>query len=137
MVGNEQYLLDTNVIIEVLRNNDEMIRKIESIGINNCYISEITIAELIYGAVRSRNPKNFNDVERIEQKFEVLPLRPAFRKYAETRDALRHKGTPIDHLDLFVASVAMFNNLVLVSHNTKHFERISDLQLTDWQSQHR
>ena len=111
MVRVEKYLLDTNVIIEVLRGNEDMITKIESVGQSNCYISEITLAELLYGAVRSNNPKNFHDVECIEQEFHVLSIRPAYRQYAETRNLLRQKGTPIDHMDLFVASVAMCNNL--------------------------
>lgn len=42
MVKQEKYLLDTNVIIEVLRGNSEMITKIESVGLENCCISEIT-----------------------------------------------------------------------------------------------
>ena len=79
------------------------------------------------------NPKNFQDIKIIEQEFSVLPIRPAFRKYAESRNLLRQKGTPIDHMDLFVASVALFNDMTLVSHNTKHFERIEGLNLADWQ----
>ena len=133
MVRAEKYLLDTNVIIEVLRGNDDMITKIESVGQSNCYISEITLAELLYGAVRSNNPKNFLDVERIEQEFDVLSIRPAYRQYAEIRNQLRQNGMPIDHMDLFVASVAIYNNLTLVSHNTKHFARIKGLKLADWQ----
>lgn len=134
MVKTEKYLLDTNVIIEVLRGNDEIITKIESIGQENCYISEITLAELLYGAVRGNNPKNFLDVELIEQEFDVLAIRPAYMQYAKTRNQLRQKGTPIDHMDLFVASVAMHNDMTLVSHNLKHFIRIEGLKLTDWQN---
>lgn len=86
MVKHESYLLDTNVIIEVLRGNSDIISKIESVGQENCYISEITIAELLYGAVRGNNQKNFHDVVRIEKEFEVLPIRPSFQMYAETRN---------------------------------------------------
>lgn len=133
MVKSKNFLLDTNVIIEVLRGNDEIITKIENVGQENCFISEITIAELLYGAVRGNNPKNFLDVERIEQEFEVLPVRPSFMQYAVVRNKLRQKGTPIDHMDLFIASVAIHNNMTLVTHNTKHFLRIEGLSLTDWQ----
>ena len=133
MVEEKQYLLDTNVIIEVLRGNNAIITKIEDVGLNNCFISEITIAELLYGAVRGNNPRNFLDVKRIEEEFEVLAIRPAYMQYAESRNQLRQKGNPIDHMDLFVASVAIHNNLVLVSHNTKHFARIEGLTLIDWQ----
>lgn len=133
MVNSENYLLDTNVIIEVLRGNNDVISRIESVGQSCCYITEITIAELLYGAVRGNNPKNFLDVAQIEKEFEVLPIKPAFRQYAESRNLLRKNGSPIDHLDLFVASVALHHNLTLVTHNTKHFVRIEGLKLTDWQ----
>lgn len=133
MVKQNKYLLDTNVIIEVLRDNDDIISKIEDVGQNNCYISEITLAELLYGAIRGNNAKNFLDVDRIEQEFEVLPIRPAFKEYAMARENLRRNGTPIDHMDLFVASVALHSNLTLVSHNIKHFSRIPDLKIADWQ----
>lgn len=135
MVKSEKYLLDTNVIIEILRDNDEIITTVENVGQENCYISEITLAELLYGAVRGNNPKNFLDVERVEQEFDVLAIRPAYKKYAEARNQLRQKGTPIDHMDLFVASVAIHNDMTLVTHNTKHFARIEGLKLTDWQNQ--
>lgn len=133
MVKLQKFLLDTNVIIEVLRGNNDIITKIETIGQDNCFISEITIAELLYGAVRGNKEKNFRDVELIEQEFEVLPIRPAYRTYAEIRNRLRQNGTPVDHMDLFVASVALHNDMILVSHNTKHFLRIEGLKLADWQ----
>lgn len=133
MVKSPKYLLDTNVIIEVLRGNDDIINKIEGIGQKNCFISEITLAELLYGAVRGNKQKNFKDVEQIEKEFNVLPIRPAFREYSEARNYLRLNGTPIDHMDLFVASVAIHNSLTLVTHNTKHFQRIPNLKIEDWQ----
>ena len=52
----------------------------------------------------------------------------SFISKEKTRSILRQKGMPIDHMDLFVASVAMYNNLTLVSHNTKHFVRINILK---------
>ena len=67
------------------------------------------------------------------------PLSTLVKKYLavcfkrKNRTILRQKGMPIDRMDLFVASVAMYNNLTLVSHNTKHFARINNLKLTDWQ----
>lgn len=84
MVSPTKYLLDTNVIIEVLRGNNDIITQIENVGQSNCFISEITIAELLYGAVRGNRPENFFDVERIEKEFEVLPIRASFRQYAKS-----------------------------------------------------
>lgn len=128
-----KYLLDTNVIIEILRGNNSIIEKVEDVGQNECVISEITIAELLYGAVRGNKAKNFEDIVRVEQEFAILPIRPAYREYTEIRNELRNQGQVIDHMDMFVASVAKSNGLVLVTHNTKHFLRIEGLAIEDWQ----
>ena len=45
-----QYLLDTDICIELFRHNEQVIKKIEAVGRTNCFVSEITIAELFYGA---------------------------------------------------------------------------------------
>lgn len=55
----ERYLLDTNAIIEMLRGNRWVIGQIENHGIQNCFISEITIAELYYGAIKIGESKTF------------------------------------------------------------------------------
>ena len=60
MVNSENYLLDTNVIIEVLRGNNDVISRIESVGQSCCYITEITIAELLH------NTKHFVRIEGLK-----------------------------------------------------------------------
>ena len=55
----KRFILDTNVVVEILHGNRKIIEKIERIGRRDCCISEITIAELYYGAVKGGNPKNF------------------------------------------------------------------------------
>lgn len=127
------YLLDTNVIIEMLRGNTSVINKIYAIGIENCCICEMTIAELYYGAAKGRKEKNFNDVKLVERIFRIIPVYESFREYAEIRLELRNNGTPIDMMDLFIGSTARYNKCVLVSHNLKHMKHISGLQLEDWQ----
>jgi tRNA(fMet)-specific endonuclease VapC len=52
-----KYLLDTNICIHFFRGKFNLIDKIESIGLQNCAISEITLAELVFGAENSENPK--------------------------------------------------------------------------------
>ena len=53
----KKYLLDTNICVFCMRGKFEMNRKIRLVGINNCYLSEITVAELYFGAENSDNPK--------------------------------------------------------------------------------
>ena len=127
------YLLDTNVIIEMLRGNTSVINKIYAVGIENCCICEMTIAELYYGAVKGRKEKNFSDVQQVERIFQIIPVYNSFREFAEIRLELKNNGTPIDVMDLFIGSTARYNKCVLVSHNQKHMKHISGLQLEDWQ----
>ena len=127
------YLLDTNVIIELLHGNQKVIEHIYSVGINKCAICEMTIAELFYGAVKGKNEKNFNDIDTIRFLFKENSVNSCFREYADIRDSLRQQGLTIDLMDVFIASVALHNNLILVTHNTKHFNRIQNIQIEDWQ----
>lgn len=62
-----KYLLDTNICIHFFRGKYKLIEKLENIGINNCAISEITLAELVFGAENSLNPQKNHDI--IEQFF--------------------------------------------------------------------
>ena len=77
----KQYLLDTDVCIELFRHNEKVIKKIEKVGKENCFVSEITIAELFYGAAKSGREDNFKDVKAILDLFKLLPLLPSLRFY--------------------------------------------------------
>ena len=110
-----------------------MFDKIYAAGIENCCISEMTIAELYYGAVKGRQEKNFSDVKQVERIFRIIPVYESFREFAEIRLELKNNGTPIDMMDLFIGSTARYNKYVLVSQNQKHMKHISGLQLEDWQ----
>ena len=129
----ERYLLDTNVIIEMLRGNRKVIGQIERHGRQNCFISEITIAELYYGAIKSENSKHLDDIEIIESLFQIVPLYPSFLDYAKIRHHLTSTGLGIDTFDMLIGASAVQGNYVLITHNKKHFSRIPKLQLADWQ----
>ena len=66
--------------------------------------------------------------------FTLLPFDDmAVEQYAVLRVALEQQGTPISHPDMQIAAIALANNLVLVTHNTAEFSRISGLMLEDWE----
>jgi len=129
----ERYLLDTNVIVEMLGGNNKDLGKIEKHGIQNCFISEITIAELYYGAIKSENSKHLDDIEIIESLFQIVPLYPSFLDYAKIRHHLTSTGLGIDTFDMLIGASAVQGNYILITHNKKHFSRISNLQIEDWQ----
>ena len=129
----KRFILDTNVVVEILHGNRKIIEKIERIGRRDCCISEITIAELYYGAVKGGNPKNFQDIAIVESLFEIIPIYSAYLNYAKIRHHLVSKGIGIDTFDMLIGASAIQLGYTLVTHNIKHFERIPKIQLEDWQ----
>jgi tRNA(fMet)-specific endonuclease VapC len=70
-----KYLLDTNICIYFLKGQYELDVKIEEAGLENCYLSEITVAELKFGAENStRKEENRKTVEAFIPKFTILPI---------------------------------------------------------------
>lgn len=127
------FLLDTNIVIFFFKGKVSIFEWIEKVGVDNCFISEITLAELYFGAEKSANPaKHFLEIEELLKEIRVIPISNALRKYAAERFRLEKIGTPLDDFDLLIAATAEANGLVLVTNNTKHFSRISSLQIVDW-----
>ena len=120
----KQYLLDTNIIIFYLKGKFDLDIKFEEIGLENCYISEITIAELLHGAEKSNNPaRNFKLIEEIQKNITVLPIFSSLKMYAKEKARLEKKGKPIDNFDILIGATAIVNKLIMVTNNTKHFDR--------------
>ena len=91
--------------------------------------------DVIFGRlpVKGGNTKNLEDVEIIERLFEIIPLYPAYLEYAKIRHDLVSKGLGIDTFDMLIGASAIQSGCTLITHNRKHFERIPNLQIEDWQ----
>ena len=63
----------------------------------------------------------------------TVPIFPSLRTYGETKSQLEAKGMRIDEFDLLIGATAVDNSMTLVTHNTKHFQRIPNLKLEDWE----
>ena len=120
------YLLDTCVCIALLKKSPSVIQRLREVGTSNCRISDITLAELYFGAFKSGKEKHFNDVSEISKLFERFPIQYT-RKYGEIRWELEKQGFRIGDMDMFIAATALEENLVLVTGNVKHFKRIPGL----------
>lgn len=128
----KNYLLDTNICVFLLRNKFDIEKRIEEVGINNCCVSEITIAELVFGAFCSSNPsQKLEQVKKLELLFHVIPIYDSIETYGKIKSDLRKNGLPIDDFDLLIGATAISNNLILVTDNTKHFNRLN-LKLENW-----
>ena len=128
-----QYLLDTNICISLLKNKYKIREKIISVNPKQCFISEITIAELYYGASKSNNKdERIHDVEFIAKNFEILPIFPALELYGDLKTELEHDGNRIDDFDLLIGATALANNLIMVTDNIKHLGRLPGIIIENW-----
>lgn len=127
-----RYLLDTNICVFLMRGKYDVDKRIFNVGIDNCCISEITVAELLYGAECSSNPEsNRRLVNDFCNDMEIIPISGTLSLYANQKADLRKRGLPIDDFDLLIACGAMSHDLILVSDNTKHFDRLP-VTLQNW-----
>ncbi len=130
------YLLDTNVIVIYLNQRSLILReKLEANAPEDIAVCSAVKFELFYGAMRSGNPKrNLARQQEFLNLFVSLPLDDlAATKAGEIRANLAALGTPIGPYDLLIAAIAIVNNLTLVTHNTREFERVSELRVEDWE----
>lgn len=104
-----------------------------TVGFEQCVVSELTIAELYVGVYKGGNLKQKKEVEFVKNRFEILPISTAIETYAKVRSSLELSGIKIDSMDCLIASTAIINGLVLVTHNSKHFSRIESLEIEDWE----
>lgn len=94
----------------------------------------ISVAELTHGAQRSqRRDDNLARLEVLLSALAVLPFdESAARRFGRLKADLEAAGTPLDDMDLQIASIALENRLPLLTNNIKHFERIQGLELQNW-----
>lgn len=92
-----KYLLDTNILVHLLRNRYVVSERIARVGWDNCCISEITMIELLYGAEVSKNrERNFAKVEQLCGDLEVIPVSVSIREFCRQKARLRHLGKLIE-----------------------------------------
>lgn len=129
-----KYLLDTNILISVIRKKQSVARMIGSFQKKELNISVITLAELRIGAYKSNNPKkSLMEVEDLIDNFSLTDFdRLCADRFAWIKYSLARKGRLIEDTDIIIASTALANRMTLVTSNTRHFERIKDLKLENW-----
>lgn len=130
---NDGYLLDTNICIYLLKKKYGISQKLDALKDCRFYISEITLAELYYGASKSMlKAKMLKEVDFIASLFNVLPISDCLKLYGDNKSYLESTGKRIDDFDLLIGSTAVQNNLIVVTENTKHLGRIPNIKIENW-----
>ncbi|HDN2510478.1 TPA: tRNA(fMet)-specific endonuclease VapC [Providencia rettgeri] len=129
-----KYLLDTNIVIFTIKRRPESLLPKFNQYASQLAISSITLAELVFGAEKSMNPaKNLSVVSDFVSRLMVLPYDDlAALHYGDIRASLERQGRRIGENDLHIAAHARSKGLIVVTNNTREFERVDGLRLEDW-----
>jgi tRNA(fMet)-specific endonuclease VapC len=132
--GSLLYLLDTNILSDLVRNPGGVVAtRISRAGEDSVCTSIVVAAELRYGALKSTSERLSKRVDLILSALEILPLEtPADREYAALRHHLSRQGTPIGPNDLLIAAHALAQDLTVVTGNVREFSRVPGLKVENW-----
>ena len=129
------YYLDSNICIYFLKGIYPSIKeKIVSTNPNTIKIASIVKAELLYGAEKSQQKaKNLSTIKLFLEPFEIVPFdEECSIVYSKIRSAMELKGMVIGPNDSIIAATVLAKNGVLVTNNTKEFEKVKNLKLENW-----
>jgi tRNA(fMet)-specific endonuclease VapC len=129
-----RYLLDTNIVIYVIKKRPVEVLQAFNENSGRMAISSITLAELFHGAEKSsRRAENLKVIDDFTSRLEVLPYTPkAAQHYGSIRAALERSGETIGINDLHISAHARSEGLVLVTNNLREFERVPALETENW-----
>lgn len=128
-----KYLLDTDICAFYLSERFSLREKVKAVGEANCYISEITIAELLFGAHKSDDYEaNKNDPIKIMTFASLIRLLPSYNLYGKEKVRLQKIGQIVSEFDLLIATTAVYHDMTLVTNNTKHMQRVDGIRLENW-----
>ncbi len=130
-----KYMLDTNICIYLIKKKPAgVIEKLRSLSISDVGISSITLAELEYGIARSSRPSQNRDaLAAFVAPLEIASFEnDAASCYGILRAGLEKQGQPIGAMDMLIAAHALSLSSILVTHNTREFERVPNLDIEDW-----
>lgn len=129
------YYLDSNICVYFLKGlYPSIMENIQNINPNNIKIPSIVKAELLYGAEKSQQKtKNLSNIKRFLEPYEIIPFDDDCSiVYSRIRSSMELKGTIIGPNDYIIASTVLAKNGILVTNNTKEFERIKNLKIEIW-----
>ncbi|MBO6216510.1 MAG: type II toxin-antitoxin system VapC family toxin [Prevotella sp.] len=127
------YLLDTNICIFALRDKYGVNERLEEIGRQQCYIADVTVMELRFGAYKSeRKEENLRIVNNFVSQVNVVPFSASIDTFCQEKLRLQSLGTPIEDYDLFIGCAAKVSALTLVTDNVQHLSRIEGLKVENW-----
>lgn len=130
------YCLDTDVLSALMRRDPPigLVRRVATVAATDQCTTSISLGELLFGARKQGSDRLMRRVEElILSAGLVIPFdEPSARVYGSLRAQLERDGRRLAEPDLRIASIALSRDLTLVTANTRHFSRVTDLRLENW-----
>ena len=128
------YLLDTNIVSDLIRNPDGLVaRRIKEIGERQIRTSIVVAAELRYGTAKRGSERLTERMEGVLRTLDVRPFEaPGDQSYGLVRSRLEREGAPIGANDLLIAAHALALGCTLVTDNMREFGRVAGLKVENW-----
>ena len=129
-----KYLLDTNIVSAWSKQSSpSVLKKILGISPNQLAISALVQHELLFGLALSPNIRSAVPTREFLSIVTILSFTSACaQRAAAVRAELSRRGQPIGPYDLLIAATAIEHDLIMVTHNTAEFSRVTGLRLEDW-----
>jgi tRNA(fMet)-specific endonuclease VapC len=133
----EKYILDTNTWIEHFHQRSGVNAHVRAVGRKNLCVSEVTLAELTFGAYNSNDyERHIKEPEWLRETVTVLDISDVFDEYAQIRCALKRQKKTLDkeigNFDILIGATALHYGLTVVTDNVKHFEPMPGVKVENW-----
>lgn len=133
----EKYILDTNTWIEHFHQRNGVTQHLMALSTTQIFVSEVTLAELTYGAYNSNDyERHIQEPQWLRRFITVLPISDVFEEYAQIRCALKQQKKTLDkeigNFDILIGATALHYGLTVVTDNVKHFELMPGVKAENW-----
>ena len=133
----EKYILDTNTWIEHFHQRSGVTQHIMELPTTQIFVSEVTLAELTFGAYYSDDfERHIKEPEWLQRYITVLDISEVFDEYAQIRCALKRQKKTLDkeigNFDILIGATALHYDLTVVTDNLKHFEQMPGVKVENW-----
>ncbi len=129
-----KYIVDSDILIYFLKHHPQVTEKFERTDPDQIGTTIINHAELLFGAYNSAKvQQNLDNIKSFLESISIVNFdQNASETFAKLKTNLRKSGKVIADLDLMIASICLSNDFILVTNNTKHFGRIEELKIENW-----
>lgn len=127
-----KYIIDTNTSIEYFKHRHGVAEHMSQVNRDDICVSEVTNAELLYGAMHSKSVnRHLREVRELQRDISVLPISDCLDDYAEIRHSLASQGLTVEDFDILIGATARHYGLIAVTDILEHFNRMSGVQTED------